>query len=100
MSFLDPSAMGYQRGCLFGGSALPNPNTNFCLKRQLVSSNTKDPGLTCGWGYFVEECQYKTYLAENSSAVQEVRLGVHFFYFQLTPMTEKHLCQSQCGQHG
>ncbi|KAG2056724.1 hypothetical protein BDR06DRAFT_981166 [Suillus hirtellus] len=46
-------------------------DANFCLKRRLVSSNAKDPGLTRGWGYFVEERQYKTYLAENSGAVQE-----------------------------
>ncbi|KAG2094383.1 uncharacterized protein F5147DRAFT_747814 [Suillus discolor] len=46
-------------------------DANFRLKRRLVSSDAKDPGLTRGWGYFVEEHQYKTYLAENSGAVQE-----------------------------
>ncbi|KAG1855622.1 hypothetical protein F4604DRAFT_1932270 [Suillus subluteus] len=46
-------------------------DTNFRLKHRLVSSDTKDPGLMHGWGYFVEECQYKTYLAENSGTVQE-----------------------------
>ncbi|KAG1893303.1 uncharacterized protein F5891DRAFT_1196533 [Suillus fuscotomentosus] len=46
-------------------------DTNFRLKRRLVSSDAKDPGLTHGWGYFVEEHQYKTYLAENSGTVQE-----------------------------
>ncbi|KAG2052390.1 hypothetical protein BDR06DRAFT_983220 [Suillus hirtellus] len=46
-------------------------DANFHLKCRLVSSDAKDPGLTHGWGYFVEERQYKTYLAENSGAVQE-----------------------------
>ncbi|KAG1823881.1 uncharacterized protein BJ212DRAFT_1476730 [Suillus subaureus] len=46
-------------------------DANFCLKHRLVSSNTKDPGLTRGWGYFVEERKYKTYLAENSNSLQE-----------------------------
>jgi hypothetical protein len=47
-------------------------DANFCLKRCLVSNNIKDPGLSCGWGYFVEEGQYKTYLCNHADVTQEV----------------------------
>ncbi|KAG1892824.1 hypothetical protein F4604DRAFT_1913518 [Suillus subluteus] len=46
-------------------------DANFHLKRHLVSSDAKDPGLSRGWGYFVEERNYKVYLQENGTLTQE-----------------------------
>lgn len=34
----------------------------FRLKRRLISSKLKDPGLGTGWGYFVEDELYRSYL--------------------------------------
>jgi hypothetical protein len=34
----------------------------FRLKRRIVSSEKKDPGLGTGWGYFVEDEPYRKYL--------------------------------------
>ena len=34
----------------------------FRLKRRIVSSEKKDPGLGTGWGYFVEDEPYRNYL--------------------------------------
>ncbi|KAG2358630.1 hypothetical protein BDR07DRAFT_1452640 [Suillus spraguei] len=46
-------------------------DANFRLKRRLVSNDIKDPGLSPGWGYFVEEGQYKTYLRNHADVTQE-----------------------------
>ncbi|KAG1809071.1 uncharacterized protein BJ212DRAFT_1448831 [Suillus subaureus] len=46
-------------------------DANFHLKCHLVSSNDRDPGLSQGWGYFVEERNYKAYLQENATLTQE-----------------------------
>lgn len=70
-------------------------DANFCLKHRLVSSDTKDPGHTRGWGYFVKEREYKTYLAENSNTLQEVRSRTQFLIIMIDEvlvLTEKHLC--------
>lgn len=32
------------------------------MKRRLVSSEKKDPGLGTGWGFFVEDTAYRKYL--------------------------------------
>jgi len=34
----------------------------FRLKRRIVSSEKKDPGLGTGWAYFVEDEPYREYL--------------------------------------
>jgi len=34
----------------------------FRLKRRMISSASKDPGLSCGLSYFVEDKAYKEYL--------------------------------------
>ncbi|KAG2034290.1 hypothetical protein BDR03DRAFT_935365 [Suillus americanus] len=47
-------------------------NANFRLKRHLVSTDAKDPGITHGWAYFVDECGHKSYLKENSAVTQEL----------------------------
>jgi hypothetical protein len=39
----------------------------------MVSTDQKDPGLSRGWGYFVEENEYKRYLSNNGETLQEVR---------------------------
>ncbi|KAG1888985.1 uncharacterized protein F5891DRAFT_1131915 [Suillus fuscotomentosus] len=46
-------------------------DTNFCLKWHLVSTDSKDPGLGHGWGYFVEEGKYKVHINMNSEVLQE-----------------------------
>ncbi|KAG2137098.1 uncharacterized protein EDB93DRAFT_1242270 [Suillus bovinus] len=46
-------------------------DANFCLKCRLMSNDIKDPGLSPGWGYFVEEGQYKTYLRDHADVRQE-----------------------------
>ncbi|KAG2139540.1 hypothetical protein BD769DRAFT_1350679 [Suillus cothurnatus] len=46
-------------------------DANFRLKRKIVSSNTTDPSLSCGWAYFVEEGAYKELLAEKVDVLQE-----------------------------
>ncbi|KAG1875869.1 hypothetical protein C8R48DRAFT_745561 [Suillus tomentosus] len=51
-------------------------DTNFCLKCRLVSNDIKDPGLSPGWGYFVEEGQYKTYLHDHADVRQEKSMCV------------------------
>ncbi|KAG1854315.1 hypothetical protein C8R48DRAFT_609911, partial [Suillus tomentosus] len=51
-------------------------DANFCLKCRLVSNEIKDPGLSPGWGYFVEEGQYKTYLHDHADVRQEKSMCV------------------------
>ncbi|KAG1719215.1 hypothetical protein EDB19DRAFT_1648528, partial [Suillus lakei] len=46
-------------------------DANFRLKRKSVSSDDHDPSLLAGSAYFVEEHQYKTYLAEHIAVPQE-----------------------------
>ncbi|KAG1759135.1 hypothetical protein EDD22DRAFT_981161 [Suillus occidentalis] len=46
-------------------------DANFRLKRRFVSNDVKDPGLSRGWGYFVEEQQYKAYLHDHADEAQE-----------------------------
>ncbi|KAG2037620.1 hypothetical protein BDR03DRAFT_933871 [Suillus americanus] len=46
-------------------------NTNFRLKRQNVSSDQADPSLLKGWAYFVNEKDYKAFLAKHLTDVQE-----------------------------
>lgn len=47
-------------------------DANFRLKRRVISTDSKDPGLSNGWGYFVDERRYKDYLANSSAVIQEV----------------------------
>jgi hypothetical protein len=48
-------------------------DANFRLKRRIVSKDSVDPGLSCGWAYFVEEKEYKAYIhARASGTPQEV----------------------------
>ncbi|KAG1829763.1 hypothetical protein EV424DRAFT_1535477 [Suillus variegatus] len=66
---------------LTGGKLQPNSawmysvflaiNANFHLKRQAIFSDTKDPGLSCGWGYFINEKHYKAYIGNSSAIIQE-----------------------------
>ncbi|KAG1789918.1 hypothetical protein EV424DRAFT_1549952 [Suillus variegatus] len=46
-------------------------DANFRLKRRNVSTNEADPSLSKGWSYFVEEADYKLYLAEHLGEAQE-----------------------------
>ncbi|OJA10236.1 hypothetical protein AZE42_13162 [Rhizopogon vesiculosus] len=46
-------------------------NANFRLKRRDVSKDKVDPSLGDGWAYFVKHKDYKTYVKEHTSAVQE-----------------------------
>ncbi|KAG1788775.1 uncharacterized protein HD556DRAFT_1433970 [Suillus plorans] len=46
-------------------------DVNFCLKRCNVSTDHANPSLSKGWSYFVEEADYKSYLAEHLGEAQE-----------------------------
>ncbi|KAG1889045.1 uncharacterized protein F5891DRAFT_1131886 [Suillus fuscotomentosus] len=46
-------------------------DANFQLKRWMVSTDQRDPGLSQGWGYFVNESEYKRYLSTNGETLQE-----------------------------
>ncbi|KAG2047143.1 hypothetical protein BDR06DRAFT_976975 [Suillus hirtellus] len=46
-------------------------DANFRLKRRMVSTDQRDPGLSQGWGYFIDESEYKWYLSTNSETLQE-----------------------------
>ncbi|KAG1888370.1 hypothetical protein F4604DRAFT_1916291 [Suillus subluteus] len=46
-------------------------DANFRLKRRNVSSDHADPSLSRGWSYFVEEKEYKAFLAEHLTETQE-----------------------------
>ena len=37
-------------------------DANFRLKRRAVSNETQDPALGSGWGYFVEDSNYRVHL--------------------------------------
>jgi hypothetical protein len=47
-------------------------DANFRLKRKKVSSEERDPGLSKGWSYFVEEGPYKNHLEEHWGQKQAV----------------------------
>ncbi|KAG2353921.1 hypothetical protein BDR07DRAFT_1454304 [Suillus spraguei] len=46
-------------------------DANFRLKRCIVSKDAVDPSLSCGWGYFVDETAYKTYITDHGMVAQE-----------------------------
>ncbi|KIJ09682.1 hypothetical protein PAXINDRAFT_17231 [Paxillus involutus ATCC 200175] len=46
-------------------------DTNFRLKRKMVSDDDSDPSLSRGWGYFVEEGPYKEFIKEMADVIQE-----------------------------
>ncbi|KAG1844078.1 hypothetical protein DFJ58DRAFT_717693 [Suillus subalutaceus] len=46
-------------------------DANFRLKRKAVSSDSVDPSLSCGWGYFVKDKAYKYFLHSSVDSVQE-----------------------------
>ncbi|KAG1836053.1 hypothetical protein DFJ58DRAFT_735266 [Suillus subalutaceus] len=46
-------------------------DANFRLKRQMVSSDEKDPGLSQGWSFFVDERDYKYHLNAHTGIAQE-----------------------------
>ncbi|KAF9549685.1 hypothetical protein CPC08DRAFT_648139, partial [Agrocybe pediades] len=50
--------------CLFLGL-----DANFRLKRKMISSNAKDPSLSHGWSYFVEENDFKDFLNEYGTLI-------------------------------
>ncbi|KAG0698889.1 hypothetical protein DFH29DRAFT_1016887 [Suillus ampliporus] len=46
-------------------------DANFQLKRKAVSNDNVDPSLSRGWGYFMEEEAYKSFLHSSADCVQE-----------------------------
>ncbi|KAG2134928.1 uncharacterized protein EDB93DRAFT_1242627 [Suillus bovinus] len=46
-------------------------DTNFRLKCKAVSSDNVDPSLNSGWAYFIQEADYKTYLAHQAGVKQD-----------------------------
>lgn len=47
-------------------------DANFRLQRKKVSSDERDPGLSAGWAYFVEETLYKSHLANYGDQEEQV----------------------------
>lgn len=37
-------------------------DANFQLRRRVISNETRDPALSSGWGYFVEDVTYQEFL--------------------------------------
>lgn len=59
-----------------------------------MSTNEADPSLSKGWSYFVEEADYKLYLAEHLGEAQEVRdLNI------LQCLSHSVLQKSTCSSH-
>ncbi|KIK34193.1 hypothetical protein CY34DRAFT_98438 [Suillus luteus UH-Slu-Lm8-n1] len=46
-------------------------DANFRLKHKAISNDNVDPSLSRGWGYFVEEEAYKSFLHSSADCVQE-----------------------------
>ncbi|KAG1843213.1 hypothetical protein F4604DRAFT_1918947 [Suillus subluteus] len=46
-------------------------DANFRLARKNVSSDVVDPGLSRGWSYFVEDCEFKSFLNDAGMLPQE-----------------------------
>ncbi|KAG0708157.1 hypothetical protein DFH29DRAFT_979482 [Suillus ampliporus] len=46
-------------------------DVNFRLKRKAVSSDSVDPSLSRGWGYFVKNKAYKDFLHSGADSIQE-----------------------------
>ncbi|KAG0696153.1 hypothetical protein DFH29DRAFT_984710 [Suillus ampliporus] len=46
-------------------------DTNFRLKRRMVSKDSADPGLGRGWAYFVEETAYKKFIRSHGGMLQQ-----------------------------
>ncbi|KAF9456024.1 hypothetical protein BDZ94DRAFT_1353138 [Collybia nuda] len=46
-------------------------DANFRLQRKRISSEERDPSLGSGWAFFVDEAEYKAYLAANWDHKQE-----------------------------
>jgi len=72
-------------------------DANFRLKRKSVSSDKKDPGLSRGWAYFVEEMGYKEHLAKYGNLPQEVFFESSFFLHRHTH--DMMLQPSTCTNH-
>ncbi|KAG2132730.1 uncharacterized protein EDB93DRAFT_1242948 [Suillus bovinus] len=50
-------------------------DANFRLKRRAISKEGTDPGLSCGWAYFVEETAYKFHLQYTCSSHNTVNMA-------------------------
>ncbi|KAF9544501.1 hypothetical protein CPC08DRAFT_770046 [Agrocybe pediades] len=46
-------------------------DANFRMKRKDISSEQADPSLSKGWSYFVDEQEYKSFLAEYDTKVEQ-----------------------------
>ena len=40
-------------------------DANFRLRRRVVSNEERDPALSSGWGYFVQDSQYRDFLRQQ-----------------------------------
>ncbi|KAG2130405.1 uncharacterized protein EDB93DRAFT_1243278 [Suillus bovinus] len=65
-------------------------NTNFRLKCKAVSSDNVDPSLNSGWAYFVQEADYKTYLAHQAGVKQDHSTCVSHNAVNLADMKSSH----------
>ncbi|KAG0692186.1 hypothetical protein DFH29DRAFT_985902 [Suillus ampliporus] len=66
-------------------------DANFQLKRKAVSNDNVDPSLSCGWGYFVEEEAYKSFLHSSADCIQEVLyINMDYLFFSTLHHTVLH----------
>ena len=45
-------------------------DANFRLKRRAISNEDRDAALGSGWGYFVQDKQYRRYILENTEQAE------------------------------
>ncbi|KAG1869297.1 hypothetical protein C8R48DRAFT_747082 [Suillus tomentosus] len=50
-------------------------NANFCLKRHIISKDSTDSGLSCGWVYFVNKTAYKVFDTRVSHGLAATGVG-------------------------
>lgn len=75
-------------------------DANFQLKRRHISSDLKNPGLSQGWGYFIEDNKYKAYLKANASIIQEVGIYIHLMPHMLIVIQAKYMRKPQHCKYG
>jgi hypothetical protein len=73
-------------------------DANFRMTRKNVSSELKDPALSRGFSYFVEETAFKEHLNAHSDEKQEVSFTLTGPHILLKNSLAQHLCVPRCGQ--
>lgn len=90
-SHIGTDSRGRSKHALFVGI-----DANFRLKRRAISSEEKDPSLSEGWAFFVEETAYKAHLTKHWNQPQEVSVGLFTLASKLYSTFEQ---RSTCVDH-